>query len=544
MLKTLSNGRALFRLVVVSFLVYAALFIYRTSFVIDGERYFSLFDDAMISMRYAKNLAHGFGLVWNPGGEAVQGYTNPLWVIYMSLIHLFRISESKVSLVIQATAALFLACNLYFVRKIALEVSEGSETVALGAVLLTASYFPINNWSLQGMEVGVLVLVISIVSWRAVRDFTVSISAYVLVGVAIWIRPDMVVAGAALIVFLATVDPIHRRQHLIWGSLIVVSFYAAQALFSLWYFGDALPNTYYLKLTGYPAGLRITRGLYVLGRFIWNANVFVFAVPFIVAVRRDRRIRLLLWMLIAQMVYEVYVGGDAWESLGSRYVCIAMPGFFVLLSYGLYRASQLLADTLKEEIRSASVAKINWKTAIFTVFIVVSMINLNAVTFNSPYSLDSLSQALLISPPFLSGHGGENDREVHLALLIRKITAPEAKIAVVRAGTIPYFSDRYSLDELGKTDSHIAHELMKEPPGLNRFISFEPGHMKYDFDYSIGQLKPDIVVQLWQPVEGVPTKLEDLDRYYKGVRLQGQCVYLREDSPNVAWADVSTENCP
>jgi hypothetical protein len=93
MLKTLSNDRTLFRLVVVSFLVYAALFIYRTSFVIDGERFFSLFDDAMISMRYAKNLAHGFGLIWNPGGEAVQGYTNPLWVLYMSLIHLFRISR-------------------------------------------------------------------------------------------------------------------------------------------------------------------------------------------------------------------------------------------------------------------------------------------------------------------------------------------------------------------------------------------------------------------------------------------------------------------
>lgn len=33
------------------FLLYAGLFIYRTSFVVAGERYFSLFDDAMVSMR-------------------------------------------------------------------------------------------------------------------------------------------------------------------------------------------------------------------------------------------------------------------------------------------------------------------------------------------------------------------------------------------------------------------------------------------------------------------------------------------------------------
>ena len=38
------------------FVLWSALFIYRTSFVaIDGHRYFCLFDDAMISMRYAWN---------------------------------------------------------------------------------------------------------------------------------------------------------------------------------------------------------------------------------------------------------------------------------------------------------------------------------------------------------------------------------------------------------------------------------------------------------------------------------------------------------
>jgi hypothetical protein len=68
--------------------------------------------------------------------------------------------------------------------------------------------------------------------------------------------------------------------------------------------------------------------------------------------------------------------------------------------------------------------------------------------------------------------------------------------------------------------------------------------MKYDFDYSIGQLKPDMVVQVWEPIEGVPTKLEDLDKYYKGVRLLGECVYLRSDSVNVVWANVPAVNCP
>ena len=38
-------------------------------------------DDAFISLRYGQNLvAHG-ELVWNPG-EAVEGFSNPLWTLY------------------------------------------------------------------------------------------------------------------------------------------------------------------------------------------------------------------------------------------------------------------------------------------------------------------------------------------------------------------------------------------------------------------------------------------------------------------------------
>ena len=40
----------------------------------------------MISMRYGRNLAEGYGLVWNPG-ERVEGYTNFLWTVIMAGVH-------------------------------------------------------------------------------------------------------------------------------------------------------------------------------------------------------------------------------------------------------------------------------------------------------------------------------------------------------------------------------------------------------------------------------------------------------------------------
>src|SRR5262245_10458405 len=41
-------------------------------------------DDAFISFRYADNLVHGLGLVFN-AGERVEGFTNFLWTLWIAL---------------------------------------------------------------------------------------------------------------------------------------------------------------------------------------------------------------------------------------------------------------------------------------------------------------------------------------------------------------------------------------------------------------------------------------------------------------------------
>ena len=67
------------------FLAWSAVFLWQTSFTaINGQYYFSLFDDTMISMRYAWNLSHGTGLVWN-AGEHVEGYGDLLMTLIMSV---------------------------------------------------------------------------------------------------------------------------------------------------------------------------------------------------------------------------------------------------------------------------------------------------------------------------------------------------------------------------------------------------------------------------------------------------------------------------
>ena len=56
-------------------------------------------------------------------------------------------------------------------------------------------------------------------------------------------------------------------------------------------------------------------------------------------------------------------------------------------------------------------------------------------------------------------------------------------------GNIGYYSKKRIIDFLGKIDTVISHQEPKQ--------EFSPGHDKWDYEYSINKLKPDIIVPQW-----------------------------------------------
>jgi len=66
-----------FYLLILAYIIYALLYIYKSSFIVAGERYFVLFDDAMVSMRYARNLAQGYGWYGILGVNASKAIRTP-----------------------------------------------------------------------------------------------------------------------------------------------------------------------------------------------------------------------------------------------------------------------------------------------------------------------------------------------------------------------------------------------------------------------------------------------------------------------------------
>jgi hypothetical protein len=204
----------------------------------------------------------------------------------------------------------------------------------------------------------------------------------------------------------------------------------------------------------------------------------LFLLAFTLLIRKQTPATLFLfWVFCCQSLYSIYLGGDVWEWLGgsNRYIAIVMPCFFLLFSTALHT---LLSKFLSEDQQSSRKVLIAFST-------IASLFLLNNVGLEN-----GLKRFLFLEKQF---YVKENKHLIEEALYLRSITTPNAKIAIVWAGVLPYFTDRYMIDLIGKNDKHIAHR----PAHIIQNADTIPGHLKWDYDFSIGKLKPDVVSQLW-----------------------------------------------
>ena len=516
-------------------LVLGAAFIARSGFSYQGRTYFSLFDDSMISMTYARNLAEGHGLVWNAGGDPVEGITNLLWTLWMAVIHLAGASDATSSLVIMVSGLGLLVANLFVVHAIARRVAPESPAVAQIAVVLTALLYPLLFWTLRGMEVGLLTLLVSLAVLLALRVVTDSRPRDVaalgaVLAAGLLTRDDSLTWGLVIVAFVAWRN---RRAAVVLGLALGATL-AAKTGFRLAYYDDALPNTYALKLEGSPLGERLRRGVVALGNIgliELYAPVALAAVAFARRPKQWPMLALLAALFVVQCAYSVYVGGDVWElfEFTNRYITPVFPCLLILAAYGLH------------ELVTAGRRGARWAIAIAAFFALVGLLNL-AVS-ESSQAQDELIRlsitagrqaeiwlaiglaiaaaagawalrrgrlsnrtglvaggailAIAISGQQLVSWAGDNADYVRedadmsrYGLLLREETPPEARLLVAWAGAIPYFAHREGVDLLGKSDRVIA-------TGPRQPVPFNPGHDKWNFEYSIGKLRPEVITQLW-----------------------------------------------
>src|SRR5262245_59878210 len=238
----------------------AVLWIPAVALLAYGCYYFMTFtlDDPFISFRYADNLAHGRGLVFNPG-ERVEGYSNLTWVLLMSVFARLGLDPSHtwgMILVAKLLGAAFAFACLPLLLRLSRQFDPEDGTHAwlraLPALLLGFSvYFAL--WAVGGLETSLYAFLLL---WcgdlylrglaGSTRAFFASVGVIGLLGIT---RPEGFVVAAAFALHLmvaARGAAPTRRARLAWFGLYA-AFILALLGFRVSYYGDWLPNTYYAK---------------------------------------------------------------------------------------------------------------------------------------------------------------------------------------------------------------------------------------------------------------------------------------------------------
>jgi len=508
----------------VLFASYAITFIWRTSFVVDHKRYFVLFDDGMISMRYAWNLAHGVGLVWN-AGERVEGFTNPLWVLVMSVTTLV-FDKIAACLAIQILGAVLLALGAWMfslafeqlalnhARKKAVPAPPNLAVWRLFAFLLCLAPYPILYWSLIGMEVSLLIALLGTLFYSVGRSEGAPSSrlATLAGGVAAlcyFTRPDGIILALPPLLVLAGRSKANiGLQCRLFAPLVAIIVGVAAVRYA--YYGEFAPNTYVLKVAGMPVEVKLGNGLAFITPF-WHSALALYAIALVATIiLRSAEVVALFAVPLALLGYQISVGGDPWpywRMLAPGVPCLVVLG---MLSLSWHRPARFKVG--RYLTGPVAVLATSW----------------GVTRLNEPFAGEYWSGS-----PYQVNY---NEINVRRALVLDRLLDKDAKIAVLFAGTVPYFTGRYGIDLLGKCDRHVA----RLPPDLSGHVSWHgmssvPGHNKYDLEYSLVTLRPDYVeVSSW----GNQTLTAEERAQFQDVTIDGIGLTLRKGSPHVNWAAV------
>lgn len=412
-------------------------------------------DDAYISYRYTENLVRGEGLVFNHG-ERVEGYSNFLYVL--AVAPAFWVTDRDGVYFFSVLLNIICALGALWLFSDHLRRGMGARA-ALAGSLLFALCLPLWAAVASGLET-CLTLLISMAIWVCVERVAVNptrretITLAVLTVLSLLARVDgFLIPGIAILYLLL-------KRRIRPATVCALALFASQGLYELWrlaYYGALLPTTYYVKVAG-PILVRLSyagvelSNIAVLGGLLPYVLILLLLV-FESLYRLYKRQRESFYpfrfeILFAPMwiAYWFYIGGDHfWD----RFLVILYPlGIFALLS---------------------SYKKIsNPRLAVY------GLVLLAALQVGTPCSID---------PRFDFGSKTFDSWIGTGKLLGEKY--PGRTLAVEALGKMPFFSRLYTHDMLGLVDPVIAH--LPASSG-----SFEPGHLKFDPDYTLSR-RPDLI---------------------------------------------------
>ena len=468
-------------------------------------------DDAFITYRYARNLARGEGLVFNPG-ERVEGYTNFLWTVMHWLPERYGWSSPVFSQVVGIVLMVAtVAVTLRFARRL-----FGSESAAFLVALTLLANMTFLAYATGGLEtmqqtllvVSVGALLLPVTSTARANETARRIGAGVCAGLAVLTRMDSAVLVAVWV--LAYLVAQWRREQASQRRTATLVVSAAQiglpaaALLVPWfvwklsYYGDLLPNTFYAKSAGNPI-VPPLYGLFYLAVFFVSYAAFLL-IPRFVRHRRDLfavpGVHQVLAVVPVWCLYICVVGGDFMEF---RFMVPILPVLAMVAAFLIDRYRRTATQVLL--------------IAVLLVFsashrVMPTLVPYPVLTFSelSHWPNESTTtwkgRGEFLAQQFPGGPDVEG----------------QPVIAVTPLGVLPYFADLPTVDMLGLTDPVTARSGEAIEP-------YYPGHVRMARPKHLVDRGVNLILGWVRAVDPVPDRssyrLSELVPMYPSVDLFG-----------------------
>lgn len=308
-------------------------------------------DDAFISFRYARNLAAGHGLVFNPG-ERVEGYTNFLWVMLLAAGIKLGIAPESLSRALGIAAALGL---ILVVARASAKLMLSATTRWVAPALLAVNP-ALAVWATGGLETAFYAFLLTLGVCRLAEELdagTPRVATALVFGLASLTRPEGALFGGLMCLVLLVLLGRTGPGRLAWARWSVV-FLAVFLSYFFWrwsYYGFLLPNTFYAKVDA--GGSQVGRGL----RYLWAFGAAVgygLALPLLgLALLRRKALAILASAVLAQLAFVVVVEGDGLPMyrffvpvLGLLFLLVAWGSDSLLTMFAASRTMRMIAATL------------------------------------------------------------------------------------------------------------------------------------------------------------------------------------------------------
>ncbi len=467
---------------------------------------FGFVDDAYISMVYADNIASGHGIVFYPGGERVEGYTNPLWVILLSIAGIFQLSLPFIAYwmsMISAVGVILLVLAIYhksFSRYDTPTFWNQYFFPCMAAVLTTLDVAFI-AWSTSGLETLGFTLLLAWVCYFCVQRVNVNALCVLLLLLSL-IRPEGILFLPLVFVKLL-LNPTRKGFGFKQLFLIAILPYAFFLYLRYLYFGYWLPNTFYAK-HDFGGWTVYYRGLVYAVSFFQPRLLLLIGIIGI-ALERETCKRNAFWILafvLFHFLITIAEGGDHFAL--HRFLVPAVPLLSILAVRGLH---MIVTRFVIKKLSLSSGEMVVMTHAIVAVMVMVIFaahaMQLYEFKRDGKYGF---SKGVRFHYSEVSWAEGWKN----MGKWLKEKYPPDTKIAVMTAGAIPYYSQLPAIDILGINDPHIAHQPVADE---SRYLT---GHEKSDADYVLShepvfiQLFP---MMLFGSTPSTETDMDDMMTY-------------------------------